>query len=125
MNYRSRRWKGATVAAPQGERLTRVEEKLVAVQTGITDIKALLQAKPSVSCQRRTVIGAISRGNLTIVPVSRLDVGDAGLHRDSFSFTRVSRSPCGAARQLRLFHRLDPVVHRAGPPSEQAGLAMK
>lgn len=30
-------------AAPQGERLTRVEEKLVAVQTGITDIKALLQ----------------------------------------------------------------------------------
>lgn len=32
-------------AAPQGERLTRVEEKLVAVQTGITDIKALLQAK--------------------------------------------------------------------------------
>lgn len=31
--------------APQGERLTRVEEKLVAVQTGITDIKALLQAK--------------------------------------------------------------------------------
>lgn len=33
--------------APQGERLTRVEEKLVAVQTGITDIKALLQTKPS------------------------------------------------------------------------------
>lgn len=31
-------------AAPQGERLTRVEEKLVAVQSGITDIKALLQA---------------------------------------------------------------------------------
>lgn len=29
--------------APQGERLTRVEEKIVAVQTGITDIKALLQ----------------------------------------------------------------------------------
>ena len=29
--------------APQGERLTRVEEKLVAVQTGITDIKAILQ----------------------------------------------------------------------------------
>lgn len=36
-------------AAPQGERLTRVEEKLVAVQSGITDIKTLLQApgKPS------------------------------------------------------------------------------
>jgi cell division protein FtsB len=33
-------------AAPQGERLTRVEEKLVAVNTGIADIKALLQ-KPS------------------------------------------------------------------------------
>lgn len=31
-------------AAPQGERLTRVEEKLVAVQSGITDIKTLLQA---------------------------------------------------------------------------------
>lgn len=31
-------------AAPQGERLTRVEEKLVAVQTGIADIKTLLQA---------------------------------------------------------------------------------
>ena len=30
-------------AAPQGERLTRVEEKLVAVNTGISDIKALLQ----------------------------------------------------------------------------------
>ncbi len=30
--------------APQGERLTRVEEKIVAVQTGIADIKALLQA---------------------------------------------------------------------------------
>lgn len=30
--------------SPQGERLTRVEEKLVAVQTGITDIKALLQS---------------------------------------------------------------------------------
>ena len=30
-------------AAPQGERLTRVEEKLVAVNTGIADIKALLQ----------------------------------------------------------------------------------
>jgi hypothetical protein len=35
--------------APQGERLTRVEEKLVAVQTGITDIKALLQAPGKVS----------------------------------------------------------------------------
>lgn len=33
-----------TQMAPQGERLTRVEEKLVAVQTGITDIKALLQS---------------------------------------------------------------------------------
>lgn len=35
--------------APQGERLTRVEERLTAVQTGITDIKAILQgsAKPS------------------------------------------------------------------------------
>jgi ferredoxin-NADP reductase len=30
-------------AAPQGERLTRVEEKLVAVQSGIMDIKSLLQ----------------------------------------------------------------------------------
>jgi hypothetical protein len=30
-------------AAPQGERLTRVEEKLVAVQTGIADIKSILQ----------------------------------------------------------------------------------
>lgn len=30
-------------AAPQGERLTRVEEKLAAVQSGITDIKTLLQ----------------------------------------------------------------------------------
>lgn len=30
--------------APQGERLTRVEERLTAVQTGIMDIKALLQA---------------------------------------------------------------------------------
>lgn len=30
--------------APQGERLTRVEERLTAVQTGITDIKTLLQA---------------------------------------------------------------------------------
>jgi hypothetical protein len=29
--------------APQGERLTRVEEKLVAVQTGIADIKSILQ----------------------------------------------------------------------------------
>lgn len=35
--------------APQGERLTRVEEKLVAVQTGITDIKALLQAPGKVT----------------------------------------------------------------------------
>lgn len=35
--------------SPQGERLTRVEEKLVAVQTGITDIKALLQAPGKVS----------------------------------------------------------------------------
>lgn len=35
-----------TAAAPNGERLTRVEERLTAVQTGITDIKALLQAKP-------------------------------------------------------------------------------
>jgi hypothetical protein len=36
-------------AAPQGERLTRVEEKLVAVQTGIADIKTILQSpnKPS------------------------------------------------------------------------------
>ena len=33
-----------TQMAPQGERLTRVEEKLVAVQTGIADIKTLLQA---------------------------------------------------------------------------------
>lgn len=31
-------------SAPQGERLTRVEERLTAVQTGITDIKAILQA---------------------------------------------------------------------------------
>lgn len=30
-------------AAPQGERLTRVEEKLAAVQSGISDIKTLLQ----------------------------------------------------------------------------------
>lgn len=33
---------------PQGERLTRVEERLTAVQTGITDIKALLQAPSKV-----------------------------------------------------------------------------
>lgn len=37
--------KAQVSSAPQGERLTRVEEKLVAVQTGITDIKALLQGK--------------------------------------------------------------------------------
>lgn len=36
-----------TAAAPYGERLTRVEERLTSVQTGITDIKALLQAKPA------------------------------------------------------------------------------
>ena len=33
--------------APQGERLTRVEEKLVAVQTGISDIKSILQSPQS------------------------------------------------------------------------------
>lgn len=36
--------KAQVTTAPQGERLTRVEERLTAVQTGITDIKALLQA---------------------------------------------------------------------------------
>lgn len=35
--------------SPQGERLTRVEEKLVSVQSGITDIKALLQTSGKVS----------------------------------------------------------------------------
>lgn len=46
MNYRVEAVEKAQISsAPQGERLTRVEEKLVAVQTGITDIKALLQGK--------------------------------------------------------------------------------
>lgn len=45
MNYRVEAVEKSQVsAAPQGERLTRVEERLTAVQTGITDIKALLQA---------------------------------------------------------------------------------
>lgn len=33
--------------SPQGERLTRVEEKLEGVKSGITDIKALLTAQDS------------------------------------------------------------------------------
>lgn len=45
MNYRVEAVEKSQVSsAPQGERLTRVEERLTAVQTGITDIKALLQA---------------------------------------------------------------------------------
>lgn len=44
MNYRVDAIERAQVQmAPQGERLTRVEEKLVAVQTGISDIKSILQ----------------------------------------------------------------------------------
>lgn len=39
--------KNQVTTAPNGERLTRVEEKLVALQTGITDIKAMLQGKPA------------------------------------------------------------------------------
>lgn len=37
--------KQATISAPQGERLARVEVKLEAVQDGITEIKRLVQAK--------------------------------------------------------------------------------
>lgn len=37
--------KAQLVFAPQGERLTRVEEKLENVKAGIADIKALLQAR--------------------------------------------------------------------------------
>lgn len=45
MNYRVEAVEKAQLSsAPQGERLTRVEERLTAVQTGITDIKAILQA---------------------------------------------------------------------------------
>lgn len=33
------------LASTQGDRLTRVEEKLVGVQTGITEIKAMLQPR--------------------------------------------------------------------------------
>lgn len=48
MNYRVEAVEKSQIsAAPQGERLTRVEERLTAVQTGITDIKALLQGKPA------------------------------------------------------------------------------
>jgi hypothetical protein len=47
MNYRVDAVEHAQIQmAPQGERLTRVEEKLVAVQTGIADIKSILQQSP-------------------------------------------------------------------------------
>lgn len=38
-----------TSSAPNGERLTRVEERLAAALSGITDIKALLQAPVKVT----------------------------------------------------------------------------
>ena len=38
--------KAQALAQPQGERLTRVEEKLENVKTGIADIKIILQASP-------------------------------------------------------------------------------
>ena len=38
--------KAQALAQPQGERLTRVDEKLENVKTGIADIKIILQASP-------------------------------------------------------------------------------
>lgn len=46
MNYRVETIEKAQLQmSPQGERLTRVEEKLEGVKTGITDIKAILTAQ--------------------------------------------------------------------------------
>lgn len=46
MNYRVDAIEKAQLQmSPQGERLTRVEEKLEGVKTGITDIKAILTAQ--------------------------------------------------------------------------------
>lgn len=48
MNYRVEAIEKAQIQmSPQGERLTRVEEKLEGVKSGITDIKALLTAQDS------------------------------------------------------------------------------
>lgn len=48
MNYRVEAIeKAQLLMSPQGERLTRVEEKLEGVKAGITDIKALLTAQDS------------------------------------------------------------------------------
>lgn len=48
MNYRVEAIEKAQLQmSPQGERLTRVEEKLEGVKAGITDIKALLTAQDS------------------------------------------------------------------------------
>ncbi len=48
MNYRVDAIEKAQLQmSPQGERLTRVEEKLEGVKSGITDIKALLTAQDS------------------------------------------------------------------------------
>lgn len=48
MNYRVESIEKAQIQmSPQGERLTRVEEKLEGVKAGITDIKALLTAQDS------------------------------------------------------------------------------
>jgi hypothetical protein len=53
MNYRVEAIEKAQLQmSPQGERLTRVEEKLEGVKAGITDIKALLTAQDTRS-QRR------------------------------------------------------------------------
>lgn len=45
--------KAQVMVAPQGERLTRVEEKLENVKMGITDIKAILAAQDSRMNNRR------------------------------------------------------------------------
>lgn len=48
MNYRVEAIEKAQIQmSPQGERLTRVEEKLEGVKAGITDIKAILTAQDS------------------------------------------------------------------------------
>ncbi len=48
MNYRVDAIEKAQLQmSPQGERLTRVEEKLEGVKSGITDIKAILTAQDS------------------------------------------------------------------------------
>lgn len=58
MNYRVEAIEKAQIQmSPQGERLTRVEEKLEGVKAGITDIKAILTAQDSRSLPPR------SRGN--------------------------------------------------------------